>query len=897
MAIEKILNTRIALKYDLLENWEKSTLALKKGEIAIAVVNPTEENGLKEAVTMIKIGEDGVKTFNDLSWNFYAKASDVIAEAKSAETLEAFVANVIANSGIASDEAMEALSERVADAEDAIEVLNGAADEEGSVAKAIADAIAALDLANTYAAKEHTHEMDEVNGLSDAIADAKKAGTDASAALEAYKTTNDAAVAKVAEDLAAEVEAARAAEKANADAIAAMCPEDAHYKNFKDVEDDIDNLYAGILFNTEEDFVFNTESKRVVPAINEVHDEVDAIKNGEAINNFANVELALNNLMNGIIGDANDLQVGKTLISSVNEINDEIDAIKDHDTVDSFADVMAEVAKKQDIIPENTYDAYGAAAQALTDANAYTEEVVEELAEAIGAALGEIPDNKTVLGLILETYDRTTVNASAIDAINNAETGILKQAKDYADGKDEAIADAKKAGTDAMAEAQAKVASVTAADNSVTVAGTATAPTVAAKLSADADNALTLAEDGLKVVIPAAAEYSIVKAADSGDYAAVYNLTKDGAIVGASINIPKDMVVKSGSVVGDEIVLVLNDEASTEIKIPVASLIEYVTSGSVAGDMVVVNVSDDHKVTATITDGTVTLAKLTTEVQTAIGKAHSHENADVINAITADDVANWNGAQAAAEATAAGALAAAKSELDGKITAAEGDIDKLERIIGDFGDGEVTIAQTFEFIEKVFEDDMAQKSDLTALEGRVTTAEGEIDALQEKVDTGDQKVSEYVAAAVEALKIGDYAKAAELTALAERVTAAEERFTTVETDIWGNQMDIATLFERCDIKEGETVSGLVDAVSQRVTAVEEKAHVHTNAAELDKFVDGDKAKLDTAVQTVTAGDGLTATKTGTEVAIAFDDTITFIFDCGTSDESYRAPINAEGVTF
>ena len=137
----------------------------------------------------------------------------------------------------------------------------------------------------------------------------------------------------------------------------------------------------------------------------------------------------------------------------------------------------------------------------------------------------------------------------------------------------------------------------------------------------------------------------------------------------SSINIPKDMVVKSGSVVGNEIVLVLNDEESTEIKIPVDSLIEYVTSGSATGDMVVVNVSDDHKVTATITDGTITLAKLTTEVQTAIGKAHSHENADILNGINADKVAAWDNAQANAEATAAGALATARTEITAEIDA------------------------------------------------------------------------------------------------------------------------------------------------------------------------------------------------------------------------------------
>lgn len=220
----------------------------------------------------------------------------------------------------------------------------------------------------------------------------------------------------------------------------------------------------------------------------------------------------------------------------------------------------------------------------------------------------------------------------------------------------------------------AKVDSVTAADESVTIGGTDTKPTVAVKLSADADNAITLEDDGLKVVIPAAAEYSIVKAENSGDFAAVYNLTKDGEVVGASINIPKDMVVESGAVVenpegqaaGTYIKLVLQNVAEP-LYINVGSLIEYVTSGSQTGDMVVVNVSDDHKVTATITDGTITLAKLSTDVQTAIGKAHTHDNKTVLDGIDANKVAAWDAAQGNAEAKAAELDAALKSELQKEI--------------------------------------------------------------------------------------------------------------------------------------------------------------------------------------------------------------------------------------
>ena len=156
-----------------------------------------------------------------------------------------------------------------------------------------------------------------------------------------------------------------------------------------------------------------------------------------------------------------------------------------------------------------------------------------------------------------------------------------------------------------------------------------TSPKIDVVIDPASGNVLSKSAAGLKVTIPAAAEYSIVKDESSSDYAAVYHLTKDGANVGASINIPKDMVVKSGAVVtnpegqkaGTYIVLTLANATEDKIYIPVDSLIEYVTSGSVAGDMVVVNVSGDHKVTATITDGKVTKAKLDASVQASLGLA------------------------------------------------------------------------------------------------------------------------------------------------------------------------------------------------------------------------------------------------------------------------------------
>lgn len=82
---EKTLKTRITHKIDTFENWSKSTLPLKKGEIAIATVAAGEGNELAEPVVMIKIGDDGVKTFKDLPWNFHSKAADVYSWAKQSQ--------------------------------------------------------------------------------------------------------------------------------------------------------------------------------------------------------------------------------------------------------------------------------------------------------------------------------------------------------------------------------------------------------------------------------------------------------------------------------------------------------------------------------------------------------------------------------------------------------------------------------------------------------------------------------------------------------------------------------------------------------------------------------------------------------------------------------------------
>lgn len=161
MAIEKTLNTRIKLKYDLYSNWSTNNPVLLAGEVALAYI-PTGENnsvsvgegavnGSTPPQVLIKVG-DGEHNYNDLHY-VSALAADVLSACKSEASLRTFINGVIADAGIATNDAMEALAGRVTTVEGGITTLNGDENTAGSVAKAIKDAIDALNLADTYQAK------------------------------------------------------------------------------------------------------------------------------------------------------------------------------------------------------------------------------------------------------------------------------------------------------------------------------------------------------------------------------------------------------------------------------------------------------------------------------------------------------------------------------------------------------------------------------------------------------------------------------------------------------------------------------------------------------------------------------------------------------------------------
>lgn len=379
---EKILNTRILMKIDTLENWGTSTLKLKEGELAFATVAASAGNGLTEPVVMVKIGTAEEKTFSELPWAFHAKASDVLAACKSEASLKAFVNGVIADAGIASSDAMEALAGRVSTAEGKItgleNELNTAetglkarmtaaegdiTDLEGlvgekSVATQIQEAITALNLGNTY----------EVKG------EAAKVQT----ALNEYKTSNDAAVQKNATDITGEISRAKAAEEANASAIS-------------------------------------------------------AIKDGTTIDSFKDVEEALSGKENSGAA-AQALADAKVYADGLSgNYDSKGSAAAAESAAKAYADGLA-----------GNYDASGSAAQALTDAKKYTDDEIAELVgdKTVGT---QITEAITGLDLA-NTYDakgaaaavETKLNTHASEAAATYETktdaaGKLTEAKGYTD--------------------------------------------------------------------------------------------------------------------------------------------------------------------------------------------------------------------------------------------------------------------------------------------------------------------------------------------------------------------------------------------------------------------------------------------------------------------------------
>lgn len=230
------LNTKIRLRYDVHTAWETANPYLLSGEIAVVSV-PKENNGKPD--TLFKVGPGN---YNDLTFAS-AIAADVLASAKNEATFAEQIANYLGfttwswenansiildlaafltddvvgriNSGELTLEdyieeivksRFEAVEGRATALEAAVEKLNGADTVEGSVAKAVKDAVDAHaeTAAATYVDKtSYAADKEALNTTIGAIEDNIDAIEEDLGSVDSLSTTNKSVVGAINEVLAA----------------------------------------------------------------------------------------------------------------------------------------------------------------------------------------------------------------------------------------------------------------------------------------------------------------------------------------------------------------------------------------------------------------------------------------------------------------------------------------------------------------------------------------------------------------------------------------------------------------------------------------------------------------------------------------------------------------------
>lgn len=766
---------------------------------------------------------------------------------------------------------------------DAIAVLNGDKTTEGSVAYQIAAVVAGADadfdtlkeIADWIAA--HPDSVATINaaikGNTDAIADLKElVGTDAvadqiSAAIEELNITQYATVADLEDakdDIAANADAIEALQDLVGEGTVDERITDAVKETVDGVKQDKFALRVhGHTVSDVDGLGATLDTLAAKDTVNGIDLRVKAIEDGldttidaaiqthvaaadakyETIENVAqlssNIDVKVAALEKA---DTDNLAEAKThaetKIAELNiaqyakqaDLDNAVQAIgdiKDHATVDSFADVMAEVAKKQDIIPENTYDVHGAAAAVDNKLEAYKTEANGRL-----AAL-EAVDNATQAEM-----------DAAVDTLEAADAAILAKIGTVADGDTVAglVGAAQTAADNAQAAAEAAQGDVDALEilvgavpegsdtviayvnkkaQEVLDAATGGSSESAASVKLALDNYKT--ENDPKVEANATAAANAQAKADEAYTLAGTKATMD------EVN---DAIANAGHAVAEEVNAAI-DGINKKI-------------GDVTDDKTVVEMIEEAQATATYDDE---------EVRGLIDT-----NADVI----AKEIEDREGAVSGLKTELEGKIntKVEQDAYDTKVGALEDEDERLAGLIGDNADainglnttvgtlvGEdngksVRTIANEELAAQLIAENAAEALDslheiatwIQSHPGEAATMNAAIEALQAKVDTGDATVSAYVTAAINALNIGDYATVVALDAAVERIVALEGASAThaTKTELQGvsDALDQYKTAHNGDYTNAQ-VDALVEGVQDQIDALDD---TYATDAELEAAI-------------------------------------------------------------
>lgn len=570
---------------------------------------------------------------------------------------------------------------------------------------------------------------------------------------------------------------------------------------------------------------------------------IEAIKDSTWLDSFKDVEDQIN-LLCDAAGDVNELKTeAKVVVSSINEVHDEVDGLA-ASLAEGGATANAIAAAKKagddaqaDITTYKTSNNEAVAAvKATADAAAVKTEVEAELAKKVDIIAGKdlIATSEIERLANVDNYDDEEVrdligdNAQAIETLgeyvgtiptNYTETDVIA----YINKKAEETLAAAQGGSSETAASVKQQLDNYKSENDTRVK--------------TAEDAIDAAEEKIAALEEASAKHALKTEVEAVDAKfADYNTTAAQKVI--------------------------DDAQDVRIK---AIEDDYVVSADIANFETKANVkqiADDLAAYEQSNDAALAEVKATAEAA---------RTEDEVNSQIDTKIAGLN---LATTYEPVGAETRAKAYADGLISDANLAQYTTEQEVKDIVDGVIAGAvdgDTITGLANLVEYLNTHGGEAAEMGAAIDVLEGKVEVIEGKPAYG-----------ITATQVSNWDNEVGAKALAETKTTTAEVKSQIEAYGYATTGYADGKASDAQAAAEGHANSLNTAMNTRVEALEDDTHTHANKAELDKFVDGDKAKLDTAAQTVTAAadSGLKATRTGNDIAIAIDDSIVFVFDCG-----------------